>query len=95
MAENTVPCIHDNFECHLGVNRLLSDEEMLVGYAVDIDIECADCGIPFEFVGLPLGRSPAHPTSDPFRHELRAPITPCTDGESHSLATPTGREGQE
>jgi hypothetical protein len=62
----------------------LTDEnnsEHIVGFAADVKINCADCGMPFEFIGLPIGVSATNskPMVSMDRKELRAPIKPSSD----------------
>ena len=70
-------CDHKDFKCYTTVNRLTEDEGGPVkGYNVDININCADCGTPFEFIGLKAGYSPTGPRVSFDGVELRAPIAP-------------------
>lgn len=53
----TVECEHINFLANVEVNRLLKseDSEKVRCYQADVTIKCADCGLPFRFIGLPAG----------------------------------------
>lgn len=44
-------CEHRNFEANVNVNRI----EDVGRFAADVSIRCADCGVPFRFLGLPSG----------------------------------------
>jgi hypothetical protein len=44
-------CEHINFECYVKVNRLEDTGQ----FCVDMNVNCLDCGIPFEFLGLQPG----------------------------------------
>lgn len=46
-------CEHDNFSSTVVVNRLEGAQDM--GFIADVKINCADCGRPFVFLGLPKG----------------------------------------
>ena len=72
-----VECEHLNFGARIAVNRLSdTDDGPVTGYAADITICCADCGLPFWFLGLPAGYSPQQPMTNVLGTELRAPIAP-------------------
>jgi hypothetical protein len=76
-------CQHLNFSAIVDVHRLLddADQSKVVGYASEIKINCADCGLPFVFKGLPAGvsitNSNAMVSMD--GKELRAPLKPSAD----------------
>lgn len=44
-------CEHEDFKAHVAVHRLQDSG----GFNADVHINCAVCGLPFQFVGLPLG----------------------------------------
>jgi|SRR5580700_686421 hypothetical protein len=50
-------CEHKDFKAMVNVGRLLDNatESCVVGYIADIRIKCAECGLPFEFLGLEPG----------------------------------------
>lgn len=75
-------CNHEQFTASTQIARLTATENPedteAVSYAADIRIHCAQCGVPFSFVGVSRGGlSPAFPTSSLDGQELRAPIVPC------------------
>lgn len=71
-------CEHLEFAVHADVNRLTaSDGGPVSGYAVDITINCAECGLSFAWLGLPNGLSPLEPRISFDGLELRAPIVPA------------------
>lgn len=45
-------------------------------FMAEITIKCVDCGMPFQFMGLPAGISVSKPSVDPLGFELRVPIKP-------------------
>lgn len=44
-------CPHMNFSAHVVVNRIEDNGR----FAADVRIKCADCGLPFQFMGLEPG----------------------------------------
>ena len=71
-------CLHNNFTCKAAVKRLTDSEGgPVTGYTADIEINCADCGIPFRFTGLPAGSHYYKPRVSVDGTELRAPIEPA------------------
>jgi hypothetical protein len=76
-------CDHKNFLAAVDVCRLTADTDSnnVVGFAVDVKINCAECGMPFEFIGLPVGISAMNskPMISMDGKELRAPIKPSID----------------
>lgn len=44
-------CKHEDFHAKVGVARL----EDSGGFMAEITIKCAQCGLPFQFLGLPPG----------------------------------------
>lgn len=70
-----------NFECRASIGRLTADTDpdLAVGFVADIQVICADCGLPFEWIGLPMGVLNSEPATGLDRTELRAPIKPNTD----------------
>lgn len=51
------PCPHMNFAATVNVGRHLDNETEthVVGYSAEVHIKCAECGKPFQFLGLPMG----------------------------------------
>lgn len=80
-------CKHEIFECQCSVGRLTDGYPgPVTGYMVDIHIKCVQCGIPFEFIGVPGGYSPGQPMVNFDATELRAPIKPSTDPAAQMAA---------
>lgn len=49
-------CDHANFAAEVDVNRLPEKEGgPIKRYCADVRIKCAECGLPFRFIGLPAG----------------------------------------
>ena len=44
-------CLHMNFRAEIDVNRLEDSGQ----FQADVKIWCANCGLPFRFIGLPSG----------------------------------------
>lgn len=56
-------CPHEAFAVRADVNRVTdNDGTAVIGFDLEIAVDCVACMSPFEFVGLPLGLSPARPT---------------------------------
>src|SRR5260370_19509987 len=65
-------CEHWAFGARVEVNRLTQvDDGPVTGYSADIRIQCVECGLPFEFIGLPAGLSPSVATTSFPGDELR------------------------
>lgn len=80
-------CEHKNFRCAANIGRLSHDEGgPITGYVADVKIECADCGLPFRFIGLNAGNHYAEPRVSIDGTELRAPIEPATHTKFQPLA---------
>ena len=73
-----IGCAHMNFHADVVVGRIQAGESdaTIIGYSADVCIKCADCGLPFEFVGLPMGYSPIQPMCSVDGQEARMPIMP-------------------
>ena len=65
-------CQHEDFEARVTVNRL-EDKGL---FAADVTIRCAECKLPFRFLGLPGGLSMDKPTVSFDMTEARMPIAP-------------------
>lgn len=75
---DSLDCKHEQFQANANVFRLQEDDNREPkSYAVDLRIHCAQCGLPFEFVGLPMGVSPNEPTVSIDCQEARIPIIPA------------------
>lgn len=44
-------CVHMNFQANVSVARL----EDIGQFNAEVKIKCAECGMPFRFLGLPIG----------------------------------------
>lgn len=72
-------CQHYNFAAKVQVGRLThGDDGPVTGYSADVTVKCADCGLPFRFIGLAAGNHFAEPRVSVDGQELRAPIEPAT-----------------
>lgn len=71
-------CPHMNFKAQVNVTRMTDnkDETTVMGYTAEITINCLECGLPFEFIGVDAGMMPTRPMASPDAQELRAPIRP-------------------
>jgi len=70
--------VHMNFDAQVTCNRLTKsdDDPTVIGYNAEIRINCHECGLPFEFVGVDAGMLPTKPMASVDAQELRAPIRP-------------------
>ena len=70
-------CEHLNFAANVAVNQITDGEGGKVeAFCADIHIECIDCHLPFQFIGLPLGVSFDKPMMEVDGLEARLPIAP-------------------
>ncbi len=70
-------CLHEKFTANANVFRMPSEEGGVIkSYTCDLAIQCAECGMPFMFKGVPFGVTPFQPTMSVDRTELRIPIEP-------------------
>ena len=65
-------CTHNVFTATVVVTRLSDTTPMQ--FRADIKITCAECLMPLEFIGLPLGYDFQHPTRSLDGFSLRAPL---------------------
>lgn len=76
-------CKHQNFNLIGNVGRIVRPEDEAdkdnaqpIAFTVDVKIQCRDCGLPFEWVGFPMGFSFNEPRVSVDCQELRAPLKP-------------------
>lgn len=68
-----INCKHNtNHNCFVDINYIQDKE----AYMADIKIFCAECGMPFEFVGVEAGMLFTKPMASADAQTLRAPIKP-------------------
>jgi hypothetical protein len=73
-------CQHMNFVVNANVARLTDTEGgPVTGFDAAIKINCTDCNMPFQFIGLQKGSSFAEPMTSVDGTELRAPIVPAEE----------------
>lgn len=83
-------CAHENFEATVNVGRLSHDDGGTVtGYTAGVSIKCAQCGLPFRFLGVAAGNHYAEPRVSIDGAELRAPIEPAEHEVFHPSASYT------
>lgn len=76
-AMKQTTCKHEKFNAKVSVNRLNREEGQTVDhYMADVSIQCVECGVPFEFIGLRTGVIMDGAATNVDRTELRAAITP-------------------
>lgn len=82
-------CQHLNFAAQAETIRLTATMGgPVVGYTVEIHIECAECHEPFEFIGLPMGSLPSEPACSVDGLEARMPIRPQSAPSRFGLDIP-------
>lgn len=73
----TPGCPHEDFAAHVEISRLANVEGGPVNaYVADVRVECIGCGLPFVWIGPPVGLSPRQPMTSVDGTELRAPLRP-------------------
>lgn len=78
LSEAQLACSHESFKANVRVGRLTNtDGGPVTGYCADITVTCADCGLPFRFIGLAAGNHHAEPRVSVDGVELRAPLEPA------------------
>jgi hypothetical protein len=71
-------CPHLNFKSVVKVYRLTDvPDGPVTAFTADIEIKCADCALPFRFLGVAVGVHPIEPRASADALELRAPIEPA------------------
>ena len=70
-------CLHEEFRAEVDVHRLTSNEHgPVIGYMADVRIQCAQCGLPFEFQGIEPGINPRGATVSLDSQEANLAIAP-------------------
>lgn len=74
-------CKHFNFNASVAVARIQENEnsDVIKNYMAGVKVNCADCGLPFEFIGLEGGVAFHVPRVSWDRTEANMPIVPSTD----------------
>ena len=83
-------CPHMNFMADVDVARITSDDGVVYRYSADVKVKCNDCGLPFRFVGLPVGLDFNSPTVNVDATEARLPLAPKGEVLSELEGTPIG-----
>jgi hypothetical protein len=65
-------CKHCAFDCNVDINRL----EDIGRFVADVTIKCAECGVPFRFLGLPIGLDINSAMVSPDGTEARMGVAP-------------------
>ncbi len=70
-------CLHEKFQSNCRIGRLTEVESgPVTSYTMDVEVHCAECMMPFQFIGLPGGVNPSFPTVSADNLEARIPIKP-------------------
>lgn len=84
-------CPHEAFAVRADINRVTDvdgPDGKVIGYDLEIAVDCVACMTPFEYMGLPLGMSPAHPTGTFDGLMLTAPVRPYGSHPDFGLSRP-------
>lgn len=71
-------CDHQRFAAQVAVQRIV---DSAVWYA-DVSVRCSACGQAMQFIGFPVGLSPAEPMVDVTGTEARLPFRPYDAAEA-------------
>ena len=81
-------CAHEEFRASVNVGRLTRTEGgPVTGYTTDIRVTCAQCELPFRFVGVAASNHHSEPRVSVDGLELRAPIESATHEKFAPMAS--------
>jgi hypothetical protein len=69
-------CQHLSFEAVVEVNRIQEPHEPVKAYIADVNINCAECGESFTFIGLEAGLRADCPMGSFNGNQAHLPIRP-------------------
>lgn len=78
-------CKHEAFDGNNAVHRMEDSGQFML----DVTIKCAQCGLPFQFIGLPLGLDLSGAAMSPDGLEAHLAIAP-QGSTPHPLSGVTG-----
>lgn len=85
-------CEHTSFQVTGCVGRLSEKAGgPVVAYTLDVTVECANCRLPFRFIGGKPGSSPHEPRVSVDGLEMRVPIEPAIVDEIFGRPLVAGR----
>ncbi len=85
-SEARSKCQHKNHSCEVDINHI----EDVGRWQADVRIKCADCGLPFRFIGLPAGLGLNGAAVSVDATEARLAIAPKGEVLSEIEGTPIG-----
>lgn len=89
-------CAHENFRCDCSIGRLTKEEGgEVASFVAEIKVQCAECDLPFHWVGVPGGVSYRRPMSSADSLELRAPIAPGAEFQRGPFVFEVSKEQME
>lgn len=90
LADPDKPCLHEDFEARVEINRLLASETDTEpnAFAADITANCARCGERFRWIGVRAGLSGGRPTCSIDEFTLSAPLRPASSDPDFGLGIP-------
>lgn len=84
-------CQHEQFEADVAVGRISEVEGgPITHYTADVKIKCIECGLPFEFIGMPAGMNRKFPTTNVDFTEAHLPIRPYSNSVATKLSYQVG-----
>lgn len=90
-ADPDKACPHNNFAANVNVGRIFKDEDQGTvpdGFTAEITVNCAACGEPFRWIGVPAGLRPDRPMVSVDETELRAPLRPASSDPDFGMGIP-------
>ncbi len=71
-----VSCPHERIDADVSTTRVTDGNGNVVGFTADVQLACAGCGCPMEFLGMEHGLHPREPRAGLSGLEARLPIRP-------------------
>lgn len=80
-------CEHERFSSHVEIFQIEGSDQ----YQLEITVNCDDCGVAFEFLGMPFGERMHGPAMSVDCRQARLPMVPAGT-RPHPLAQVLGFE---
>lgn len=89
--KNQNDCKHEVFKANVAVGRISEvDDGPITHYTADVTVCCNECGLQFEFIGMPAGSNRKFPTTNFDFTKARLPIRPFTNSIATKLSYQVG-----
>lgn len=90
MTDLDKPCLHENTEAQVVINRIIKSEEdhTPIAFMADIRAWCTDCQEDFRWSGVPAGLNYGRPTCSVDEKELHAPMRPASSDPDFGMGLP-------